>query len=155
VNQPTRDEALAHFGVRGMRWGVRKASYNADLVPESSSTPETTSKPTRRPNIVKPVVIFGAAVVATTVIGIGAAYASQRLNVDGHLKLPKSSKVPKIKGQKAIETLQVIKPKKSVYDIVSDKKLKRGASWAKAGKQFTEDVLIGNIGGVSIADLKK
>ena len=28
MTQPTREEALAHFGVKGMRWGVRNASSN-------------------------------------------------------------------------------------------------------------------------------
>ena len=26
MNEPTREEALAHFGIKGMRWGVRKKS---------------------------------------------------------------------------------------------------------------------------------
>lgn len=188
MNQLTRDEALTHFGIRGMRWGVRKSpeksSHNADVVPESSSPQAERPVKVYRPSVAKPLMIFGAAVVATTVIGIGAAYASQRMNVDGHLKLSQFPKLPKLPkkvkvpndpklikvtaervfpftgkaitgGPKAIEGLRLIKPKRSVYNIVSDKNLKRGATFVRNGKQFTEDVLIGNIGGISINDLKK
>lgn len=184
----TRDEALAHFGVRGMRWGVRKSpeksSYKVDLVPETPAPQSDRPVKVYRPSVAKPLMLFGAAVVATTVIGIGAAYASQRMNVDGHLKLSQFPKLPKLPkktklindpklikvtaervfpftgkaitgGPKAIESLRLVKPKRSVYDIVSDKNLKRGASFVRSGKQFTEEVLIGNIGGISINDLKK
>jgi len=205
VTDPTREEALAHFGVKGQRWGVRKKTpTTSESTPEATppkpkvSTHEvpnfpmrvidTTNVPTtprppvpRPPSIAKPMAIFGTAVVGTVVVGLGAAYAANHINVNGGLKLgslPKFHRAPKLVtnpdlirttservfpftgraisgGPKAIEALRTIKPKGPVYNLVSDKNVKRGADWVKNGAQYTNDVLIGTIGGISIADLKK
>jgi hypothetical protein len=234
MSEMTREEALAHFGVKGMRWGVRKdresngiksvtydkgqivdtrftkGSYpktdaerkafiedfvkntknESDSFPSSSKTSSkvefvdvSNSRPLGNTSGAK-TIIFGMA--TTAIIGLGVAFAANQLLKSGGIPIegfkrpnlnnpfknkaftPEASSrlhetatrvyetVSKgtIGGKtKAIEGLRFVEPtKQSVYDIVSDKNLRRSAS---AGKKFTEDVLIGTIGGISINDLKR
>lgn len=194
----TYTEMLAHFGVRGMRWGVRKApTTTSDTTSDPAVKPSPTAPTTKPPFVVidksdspsisvphpsgktatKVAVGVGVAIAATAAVALGAAYVSNQMQSNPAWKVSGFGKKAKLfqdapdlirttatrvydqptrlaigGGPKAIEsTINVVRPKGSVYNIVSDKKWQKSA---KVGKAFTEKVLIGNIGGVSINDLK-
>ena len=42
MTKPTRDEALAHFGVKGMKWGVRNEPVAGSRVGANAKTRTTT-----------------------------------------------------------------------------------------------------------------
>lgn len=71
MTQPTREEALAHFGVKGMRWGVRNT-------PSSTSTKTSTKK--RRSTKKK-------AAIGVSVLAVGAVVTAAILGKHGKLPI--------------------------------------------------------------------
>ena len=68
MTQPTREEALAHFGVKGMRWGVRK-----------SETSSASSEPKKRMSNKK------KAAIGVGVLAVGTAVTLAVLGKHGNL----------------------------------------------------------------------
>jgi hypothetical protein len=159
----TRQDALEHFGVKGMRWGVRKdRSGTVDLAPKETKAPPPNvstvagatvvdisgkADPIKTGSILKPI---GLTAGGVAIVGIGAAVAVAILSKNTNVKLPPIATYEAI--PKAISNLKEASKKKNVYNLVSDKNVQRAA---KTGKKLVEEVLIGNIGGISINDLKK
>ena len=82
MTQPTREEALAHFGVKGMRWGVRNAPLSV-----SSDTP-------KRKISNKKKVAIGAGVLAVgTVVTLSVLAKQGNLPIkDISMSLPSKTK---------------------------------------------------------------
>lgn len=163
MTEMTREDALEHFGVRGMRWGVRKkTTATVDLAPKEKPTPPSNvstvggatvvdisgkADPIKTGSILKPI---GLTLGGVAIVGIGAAAAAVLLSKNTNVKLPPIATYDAI--PRAISNLKEASQKKKVYNLVSDKNVQRAA---KTGKKLVEEVLIGNIGGISINDLKK
>lgn len=81
---PQDVEFLEHFGVKGMRWGVRKAEESSPIS-ESTKTPMSKKK--------KAAIVLGSAAVATA-IAVGAIYAKRHMNVSVK-DIPKTSETVK------------------------------------------------------------
>lgn len=79
------EDFLAHYGIKGMRWGVRKASSD-------SSGSSSSSKKSMTPGMKQAVknVAVGAGVAAVVV---GAMYASRKINMNVRLPSPIPSTV--------------------------------------------------------------
>jgi hypothetical protein len=91
-------EALAHFGVKGMKWGVRKDRLIADSSSKASSSSEA-KKAARRRNVKKAAIGVG---VLTAVAG--GAYVAYRLNQNGNLPISSLKKAKKTSAtEKAIK----------------------------------------------------
>lgn len=204
-------ETLAHHGIKGMKWGVRREKTPATETPKTAAPAAPTNVSTvggakviditntSRPSVPSPKVgrvakplLIGAA--AITVMGLGTAFAAKQMQASGSTPFaefhrvtnlssdpgrifrdaqrvyPTSSPLAISGAPKAIESglsgLRETKPKSKglfsklfkrkgkVYNIVKDKGLKKAPGWSRKGKAFTEEVLIGTIGGISINDLK-
>ncbi len=78
MTQPTREEALAHFGVKGMRWGVRNTT--------SSTSP---SEPKKRMSTKKKVAI------GVSVLAVGTAATVAVLAKHGNLPISDISRIVK------------------------------------------------------------
>lgn len=69
----TYDDYLAHYGVKGMKWGVRRRSDNSSGSKKSDRTPEEqAARKDRNRKIAK-----GAAAAALVAGGVAVAYASR------------------------------------------------------------------------------
>lgn len=66
------DAYIEHFGVKGMRWGVRK---------ENKSSSSTTKIKEEKPNRNKKAAIILGSVAASAAIAAGAIYVKKRMNV--------------------------------------------------------------------------
>jgi hypothetical protein len=75
---PTVDEFLAHFGVKGMRWGVRKVHESDDSGGSSEKTPANHAK-------LKKAAIIGGSIAGAALIAGGTYYLAK------HGDLPISS----------------------------------------------------------------
>jgi hypothetical protein len=91
-------EALSHYGVRGMKWGVRNEKPTSGS--SSKTSPNTESKKAARRINVKKVAI-GAGVLTAVA---GGAYVAYRLNQNGNLPISSLKKAKKSSGtEKAIK----------------------------------------------------
>lgn len=105
-------EALQHFGVKGMRWGVRKE--------ETTSSPENRTLTSQEKKARAKKVAIGAGVLVAVA---GAAFVAYKLHQSGHLSLsdirkakpsPQARKVVK-EVREQTDILHVSHGKKSVF----------------------------------------
>lgn len=86
------DEFLEHFGIKGMRWGVRK---------ERSSSNEP-KPPLDKKALVKKVAI-GVGVIA---VAVGAAYAAKSISQSGNVPVSSLSSATIDRGKKAVVAIE-------------------------------------------------
>lgn len=97
-DKPSLDEAMAHFGVKGMHWGVRKSTDSA-----TGSTGQT-KKPMsaeRKKAIAKKAAI-GAGIL---ILAAGTAYVAYSMNKNGKLPTKGLSGSATSKGKTATEAI--------------------------------------------------
>lgn len=119
----TYDDYLAHYGVKGMKWGIRKRRGNGSSGGDSSSSQSTTesNKHEKTKKIAK-----GAAAAAVVAGGVALVYAN-RNNPSVRRGL---SSVAKISNKMKNKTVD------SVYDVKLNRMAKRGQKF-NANSPFT------------------
>lgn len=110
----TYDSYLEHYGVKGMKWGVRKRRGNGSSGGDSSSSKSTGTTPNKHEKTKK--IAKGAAAAAVVAGGVALAYAN-RNNPSVRRGL---SSVAKISNQMKNKTVD------SVYDVKLNRMAKRG-----------------------------
>lgn len=120
----TYDDYLAHYGVKGMQWGVRNRRDNGSSVGGSSSSKSTGTTPNKHEKTKKIAKGVGAAAVVAG--GVALAYAN-RNNPSVRRGL---SSVAKISNQMKNKTVD------SVYDVKLNRMAKRGQKF-NANSPFT------------------
>lgn len=111
----TYDDYLAHHGIKGMKWGVRKRHNNTTSSGSSNSSPSKASGETNKHEKTKKIA-KGAAAAAVVAGGVALAYAN-RNNPSVRRGL---SSVAKISNQMKNKTVD------SVYDVKLNRMAKRG-----------------------------
>lgn len=110
MSDPTREEALAHFGVKGMHWGTRKSSAG------TTHTPMTVRKPSTRGATFKKHAVTAGLVVSY--IGVVLASEAATRGVGSIRTSPQADKGK----QFAIANPDLMKAKKSrggVYKVTT------------------------------------
>lgn len=112
MSEFTRDEALAHFGVKGMKWGVRKQN-------SSGSGGSNQGMSTKKKVLIGATVVVGVAASAAVLYKTGKIpTAALKTTVEG---FPKSYS-PMIKGRPVMikGTPKMVKPVRSLSDQLRD-----------------------------------
>ena len=110
----TYDDYLAHYGVKGMKWGLRKRRDSSSGRSSKSGSSKSTSESNKHEKTKK--IAKGAAAAAVVAGGVALAYAN-RNNPSVRRGL---SSVAKISNQMKNKTVD------SVYDVKLKRMAKRG-----------------------------
>lgn len=99
LEKPGSPEELVHFGIKGMKWGVRKAHSGSDK-PKTAN--EIAIQKAHRKQLAKKVAIGTGALLVVA----GTAYVGYKLHQSGHLPLSKvkRSSVPVPEVKKVLST---------------------------------------------------
>ena len=110
----TYDDYLAHYGIKGMKWGVRKRRDNSSGRPSKRSSSQTTSETNKHEKTKK--IAKGAAAAAVVAGGVALAYAN-RNNPSVRRGLNSVAKLGNRMKNKTVD---------SVYDVKLNRMAKRG-----------------------------
>lgn len=112
------EEALSHFGVKGMKWGQRKSDISASSDPRPKRTPE------EKKALAKKVAMGTGALI----LAAGTAYAMHELKQKGGMPVSKASS--NSKGKKVVDN--ILKDPTSV--ILASKSKHTGFEFFKDGQ---------------------
>lgn len=110
----TYDDYLAHYGVKGMKWGLRKRRDSSSGRSSKSGSSKSTSEPNKHEKTKK--IAKGAAAAAVVAGGVALAYAN-RNNPSVRRGLNSVAKLGNRMKNKTVD---------SVYDVKLNRMAKRG-----------------------------